>query len=187
MSAPPPPFFYYSSWEIFLCGCLLALNWESPGISRGRMRVLSKAVAWPQQRGWEEEGEEGEGTNPHHSPPAITSPHHHHPRSTLPFLNFFVFLFRARATRRSPPNCIFNLFDEPRKTVCCSVFSFFFLSLLPSANLPLSSQRCYIFVPLPRRLVHLLSVWRSFVTTSKHTGNRIYRQMLPMKYLSRKL
>lgn len=111
------------------------------------MRVLSKAVAWPQQRGWEEEGEEGEGTNPHHSPPAITSPHHHHPRSTLPFLNFFVFLFRARATRRSPPNCIFNLFDEPRKTVCCSVFSFFFFF---SPSLRESS-------PLLPALLHLCS------------------------------
>lgn len=68
------------------------------------------------------------------------------------------------------------------------IFSLLLLFILSS-----ESRRCF-FVLLPRRLVRLLSVWRSFVASSKKKEklkkkhwHRVYRQMLVMKYLSHKI
>lgn len=76
---------------------------------------------------------------------------------------------RAPWCHKSPPQTEYLICLTSRgKLFAVELLWIFLFSLLPLLFL-LKCAATSLF-PFPRRRVHLLSVWRSFVTTSKHAG-----------------
>lgn len=165
-------------WGLFLCGCLLVLNWESPGISCRRMRVLSKL--WLGPNGGQEGGQEG-----HRCPPTPTTATASLSLSHI--VSFSVCLYAARCPQSYEVGQTEYLI---RMTSQGKLFAaqFFFLCIFPSPT-PLSSQHSYS-TSLFRSLdsAHSLTFRLTFICSNfKPRWHREYKQMLAMKYLSRKL